>query len=45
MAEDILKELYKFVKDFPVGMIPHVVGEEKRAKTVDKGNKSVHFDA
>ena len=36
LAEDILRDLYKFVKDFPVEIIPHIREEELEARSRDK---------
>lgn len=34
--EDIVRDLYKFIKDFPIDIIPHMTEEELEARTRDR---------
>jgi hypothetical protein len=35
-AEDIIRDLYKFVKDFPVEIIPHMTEDEMQARSKER---------
>jgi hypothetical protein len=45
-AEDIIRDLYKFVKDFPVEVIPHMTEDELIARSKERDIiKSKNFDS
>lgn len=43
-AEDIIRDLYKFVKDFPIEIIPHMTEDEMLARKKEREEKPNNFD-
>lgn len=43
--EEIIRDMFKFVKDFPIEVIPHMTEDELQARSKERESKPKDFDA